>query len=577
MNLFPTLKDSASSPLQIAEISFDRGEGRLGLTICPGKKDWPRNWNRDLVEDLCVIRDWGATTVVTLIEPHEFDLLKVGHLGEQVKEFGMRWIHLPIPDVDIPDQRFEQEWIVAGPEIHHRIQAGQKILIHCRGGLGRTGLVAGLILVERGYAPRQAILKVRSIRRGAIETAAQERYVLRARARNTGEAMNKPERERLGGFQRRIPPARIRDRYQGCLLGGAVGDALGAPVEFLSRSEILRQFGPQGITDFAPAYGKLGAITDDTQMTLFTAEGALRAYVREARRGMCHPPTVIHYAYLRWLYTQGERQFKEKEHILSGWLIEQNGLFARRAPGTTCIDSLRNFLEIGMPAKNNSKGCGGVMRIAPIGMFLLARPGSNPDTRSERYQYAFTLGCEAAALTHGHPTGYLAAGVMAALIFDLLDGADLLSAVDNALPLLTASQFHEETLDALGKARRLHLSDTPCTEAIRQLGGGWVAEEALGIGVYCALKATSFEQGVVMAVNHDGDSDSTGLIAGQLLGAMRGTATIPPRWLAQLELRQVIEEMADDLATVGIWRLDDSDDPEVDAELEYYKRRYPGA
>ena len=100
--------------------------------------------------------------------------------------------------------------------------------------------------------------------------------------------------ESIKKFQRRIPSAPVRERYQGCLLGGAVGDALGAPVEFMRRSEIIREFGPHGITDLAPAYGKLGAITDDTQMTLFTAEGALRAYVRGTLRGICSPPSVIH-------------------------------------------------------------------------------------------------------------------------------------------------------------------------------------------------------------------------------------------------------------------------------------------
>jgi ADP-ribosyl-[dinitrogen reductase] hydrolase len=389
--------------------------------------------------------------------------------------------------------------------------------------------------------------------------------------------MSNAELDHSKGFQRRIPPAPIRDRYQGCLLGGAVGDALGAPVEFWSRAEILRKFGSRGLTDMAPAYGKLGAITDDTQMTLFTAEGALRAYVRGTLRGICHPPSVLHYSYLRWLYTQGRHQPKDKEFLLNGWLIGHKDLFAQRAPGRTCIESLQGDLEIGSPAHNNSKGCGGVMRIAPIGMLFQALTGSNPAAQSENFQRAFDLGCEAAALTHGHPTGYLAAGAMAALIFDLLDGADLLSAIDHVLPLLKTRQSHEETLAALDKARRLFFSETSNADAIRQLGGGWIAEEALGIGVYCALKATSFENGVIMAVNHDGDSDSTGLIAGHLLGATRGLSEIPGRWLASLELRGVIEEMADDLATAGTWLLGSSDEPEARAEEEYYTRRYPGA
>jgi protein-tyrosine phosphatase len=183
MSRLTTLMDSASSPLRIDEILLGKSDGRLGLTICPGKKDLSRQWNRDLDEDLRAIRKWGASTVVTLIEAHEFELLKVGRLGELVQKLGMRWIHLPIRDVDVPDQRFENGWAAAGPEIHERLRAGEKILIHCRGGIGRTGLVAGLILVERGCAPREAIQQVRAVRRGAIETIAQECYVLRAKTR----------------------------------------------------------------------------------------------------------------------------------------------------------------------------------------------------------------------------------------------------------------------------------------------------------------------------------------------------------------------------------------------------------
>lgn len=383
--------------------------------------------------------------------------------------------------------------------------------------------------------------------------------------------------ESPGIFQRHIPPDTVRERYQGCLLGGAVGDALGAPVEFMRHSEIRQQFGPRGITELSPAYGKLGAITDDTQMMLFTAEGGLRAFVRETLRGICHPPSVIHYAYLRWLYTQGEHKPHNKEFLLSGWLIKQKELFSRRAPGRTCIDALRNVVDIGQTARNDSKGCGGVMRVAPIGMLFHALTGNHPDAQSGNRNSAFNLGCEAAALTHGHPTGFLAAGVMAALVYEMLGDTDLTTAIELVIPLLMQKERHEETLAALRKAQSLQESDTAPDEAIRQLGQGWIAEEALAIGVYCALKARDFEAGVIMAVNHDGDSDSTGLIAGHLLGALLGRSAIPERWLHPLELRAIIEDMADDLATVGSWRLGDWNDAGVNAEENYYTQRYPGS
>lgn len=174
-------KNSENSPLQIAEVRLYQGGGSLGLTLCPGKKDASRSWSRDLGTDLQFIRAWGATTVVTLIEDHEFCLLGVESLAHDVSALGMTWLHLPILDVSIPDSRFEDAWGSAGLKLHDRLDAGEKILIHCRGGLGRTGLVAGRILVERGYASQDAIQRIRSVRPHAIETLEQENYVMKSK------------------------------------------------------------------------------------------------------------------------------------------------------------------------------------------------------------------------------------------------------------------------------------------------------------------------------------------------------------------------------------------------------------
>ena len=92
---------------------------------------------------------------------------------------------------------------------------------------------------------------------------------------------------------------------------------------------------------------------------------------------------------------------------------------------------------------------------------------------------------------------------------------------------------------------------------LRQLGQGWVAEEALAIAIYCALRGKSFEESVVLAVNITGDSDSTGSITGNLLGAIHGVEAIPQRWLESLELRKAITEMADDLLTWPQWPVSD--------------------
>lgn len=174
-------RTSVTSPIQIAEVQAGPSMGIIGMTICPGKTDAARRWKRDLCCDIEDIKAWGASTVVTLIEDHEFPLLAVEDMERQVNDLGMKWFHLPIRDVSVPDQRFDDAWKTAGTEIHRLLNAGERILIHCRGGLGRTGLVVGLILVERGVQPKDAIHQIRAARPHAIETREQEAYVMNSR------------------------------------------------------------------------------------------------------------------------------------------------------------------------------------------------------------------------------------------------------------------------------------------------------------------------------------------------------------------------------------------------------------
>jgi ADP-ribosyl-[dinitrogen reductase] hydrolase len=363
----------------------------------------------------------------------------------------------------------------------------------------------------------------------------------------------------------------LQERFTGCLLGGAVGDALGAPVEFMSRQRIHQQFGPQGISEYAPAFGGLGVITDDTQMTLFTAEGLLRADVRGSMRGMCHPPSVIAHAYLRWLVTQGGEPTPEiRERLLdhaleeaSGWLIQHRELHQRRAPGNTCLSALQSMTRLGDKAINNSKGCGGVMRVAPVGLYLWP---------SRDVGAAFELACKTAAITHAHPSGILPAGVLAALILQLLHGSTLRGALKLAMAELQKHADHEETSQFLITAIELADSNLSPEQAISFLGEGWVAEEALAIAIYCALVAEDFRQGVMLAVNQDGDSDSTGAITGNLLGVMHGLNAIPSTWLEPLELREVITEVAQDLLAVNEWDVDEMGGEDND----WVWKKYPG-
>lgn len=359
----------------------------------------------------------------------------------------------------------------------------------------------------------------------------------------------------------------MRDRFRGCLLGGAVGDALGAPVEFMGYAEIARRFGAGGIRDYVPAYGRLGSITDDTQMTLFTAEGLLRAHVRDCMRGLTTYAGVTDHAYLRWLDTQGEKATVEIGR--DGWLWGVGDLHYRRAPGNTCVSALRAKQSFGDPARNDSKGCGGVMRVAPVGLFAW-----HYRDRGDTPGRVFDLGAELAGLTHGHPTGQWPAGVLALLVMRVIDGMPLREALNEATGLLWAKKHHQETLNALVMAEALAASGTrPSVTQVEKLGGGWVAEEALAISVYCALVAEDFEHGVALAVNHGGDSDSTGAITGNLLGAMLGVGGIPDRWLAGVELCETIEALADDLHDFPSWNIGEYVEG---GDNDRIQERYPG-
>lgn len=313
---------------------------------------------------------------------------------------------------------------------------------------------------------------------------------------------------------------------RGCLIGGAVGDALGAPVEFMTREQILRKYGQNGVEDYVEFPDGTGAITDDTQMALFTAEGLLRAAVRGREKGICAPAGVMGFAYLRWLKTQGITPRCPEEHISGGWLINESKLFQSRAPGMTCINALTEYSGRNS-ANNDSKGCGTVMRMAPVGLFM---------DIEDAYEY----GCQFSAITHGHPTGISAGGAFAMLLCCLRKGKSLEESLDYLEDFLADKKEALETLDALKKARQ--------AENISELGEGWVAEETLAISVFCALKYTwDFAAGVKAAVNITGDSDSTGSMTGNILGILNGESAIPENWRRNLREYDIVSQIADDI------------------------------
>lgn len=362
--------------------------------------------------------------------------------------------------------------------------------------------------------------------------------------------------------------APTQNHFIGCLLGGAIGDAFGAPVEFMSRQSILAKHGQEGVTEFLPAYGKTGAITDDTQMTLFTAEGLLRAYVRVAQKGTTSWLGCIGHAYQRWLQTQSHPSPEYLTVSHDGLLWQMHGLHEQRAPGNTCLNALSMAGQFEEFALNDSKGCGGVMRVAPIGLFC-SRAQSQFSLED-----CFNLGSDAAQLTHGHPTGYLAAGAFAAIIYQILQGDTLKEAIHCALSLLQQKPEADETISAIQMALALSTTEREHALAIAELGEGWVAEEALAISLYCSLVAKDFNQLMNISVTHDGDSDSTGAISGNLWGAMHGVEGIDKSLIAQVELSDIITNIAKDLFDFPTWNISAlSPDAEVNRAIW---KKYPG-
>ncbi len=354
---------------------------------------------------------------------------------------------------------------------------------------------------------------------------------------------------------------KTHDRLRGCLLAGAIGDALGAPVEFMQLKDIHREFGPKGIADYVRCYGRFGAITDDTQMTLFTAEGLLRAYVRANLRGICSITSVVSHAYLRWLKTQGINP--KVNHIETSWLLGIQELHSRRAPGKTCLSALQAMTSFtDRKTTNNSKGAGGIMRVGPVAMMFHGQP--------DQSSTVFRLGKETAWITHGHPSGYYSAAAFAVILHALLCEESIAIGIERADRMLLSSPDAEETRQALTLGVELAREQLPPDEAIPRIGEAWIGEEALGVAVYCALVASGLEHGIRISVNHSGDSDTTGTLVGQLLGAQYGENAIPKRWLEPLELRDEIGQIANDLFHHREWNLDERD---YDEDIV---KRYPG-
>lgn len=338
-----------------------------------------------------------------------------------------------------------------------------------------------------------------------------------------------------------------KSKIIGSLIGGAIGDALGYQIEFkrnVQDKEVTKYKDDKGI------------VSDDTQMTLFTANGLIWRETRGALRGIALlPPDAVYESYLDWLDTQYGINKHDKK---ISWIKDIKELNIPRAPGNTCISALASGKKgtIDNPI-NDSKGCGGIMRVAPLGLYM----------RSS--EYAGKYAAEISAITHGHPLANIPSYVFATMIYFILNENLKIEEALNKAMIQYKEKFNiydkrnndyfENLVDKAVSLSKENISDL---DAIAELGEGWVAEEAFAIAIYSCLKyQNSFEDAIICAVNHDGDSDSTGAIAGNIMGVYLGYDSIPKYYIDNLELKDVIYELAEDLSSdIPVGEYNDNND-----------------
>ena len=343
-----------------------------------------------------------------------------------------------------------------------------------------------------------------------------------------------------------MTPEKFQDKCRGALVGGAAGDALGYPVEFIySFEQIAAKYGEAGITryDLSDPWieqksGK-ALFSDDTQMALYTAEGLLEA----EKNGRQIVPTICN-AYLAWF---GRQVGKDVRIAYDSQLAKIDELNQNRAPGNTCLSALQAIYG-GKEPLNNSKGCGGVMRVAPIGIYGAAHGW--PLDKTGR------IAGEAAELTHKHPLSTYSSAALAIIVqlclnAENVDAEEFKSIVAKAME--TVRSLYGESAEfeeIISKALSFEHSLLPDWQVIeRELGEGWVADEALAIAIFSVLRhVDEFRDCIVCAVNHGGDSDSTGALAGNIIGAIVGWNEFPIRFLLHIQLGKLLESMANALS-----------------------------
>ncbi len=325
------------------------------------------------------------------------------------------------------------------------------------------------------------------------------------------------------------------NNYTGCIIGGAIGDAFGFPIEFMKLNKIKRQFGENGLQELLTNETGRAKFTDDTQLTIFTADGLLKSAAIGFDSSKIPDLRIIHNSYKDWYSICALAKT-----VNNGWISGLSELYGTGGSGKICMSALsQDKMGTLEEPLNQGRGCGGVMRVAPVGLMYYENP-----------KIAFDIAARCAAITHGHPDATLSAGVYAAIIANIIQGKNIEESVDNAVSILGEQKDNEHLLELIGKAKDLSKQDTKPEDAIKILGKGWTGDEAIAISIYCALKSPNdYKKAVVYAINHSGDSDSVGSIVGGIMGAYLGYKNIPSKYREKMELTAELKQLSKDLFT----------------------------
>ena len=486
-------RTSQTDPLRVSWLPGP-GPGRVGLTFAPGKKTG--HWDRDLATDLDSLVALQVRHLVCLVEDAELLAMQIPHLVPEATRRGVAVERLPIVDYYVPDSFAEVRALCF--RIEGRVRGGEAVVIHCAGGLGRTGTIAGCYLASRGIPLSELFERLHAARGPSCpETDDQRAFVADFAARLAG-------------------PASFEDRAVAVVLGAAIGDAMGHPTEFVDSFEaIRRRWPPDGVRGYE-LYWTRGAkrfapYTDDTQM----AEVVLRALVegREERAGF-------------------EAIMRSMADGFARWSDEPQG--GHRAPGGACMRGSR-ALGRGVPWREaggpDDGGCGSVMRSYPFGLAF-------PDDPDEAVRWSVAH----SAMTHRATIALAACAAMARGVALAVTGER--SAAIVASMVEAAGAEDRGTAEMIERAV-LEAGDGTPPEVTLQRLRGWAAHEAIAAAVYVfARHPDDFAAAVLEAANTPGDSDSIATLAGALVAARTGLGGIPAGWIADVERSEELTRLA---------------------------------